>query len=221
MRGPNRNASPPAAMLAGQSAAPQKAVEEPLRIIGGKYRGRKLRYGGDSRTRPMKDRVREAVFNLLGPAPEGKHVVDLFAGTGALALEALSRGAVGATLIERHFPTAAIIRENVLTLGCQNAVQVVAADTFYWTEHQHDLPHETPWLVFCSPPYDFYVSRGEEMLQLLLGLVDQAPQGSEFVVEADERFNPRSLPHSDMWQSRAYPPAHVYMFQKAVTGASP
>ncbi len=60
-----------------------------LRIIGGVHRGRKLEYSGDPRTRPMKDRVREAVFNLLGPDVAGKYVIDLFAGTGALGLEAL------------------------------------------------------------------------------------------------------------------------------------
>ena len=77
-----------------------------MRIIGGKFRGRKLEYSGDLRTRPMKDRVREALFNLLGNAVEGKIAIDLFAGTGALGLEALSRGASRAVFIERHRPTA-------------------------------------------------------------------------------------------------------------------
>ena len=78
-----------------------------LRIVGGKLRGRPLAYSGDQRTRPMKDRVREAVFNLLGPAVVGSHAIDLFAGTGALGLEAISRGAVRATFLERHLPTCA------------------------------------------------------------------------------------------------------------------
>src|SRR5271165_4697735 len=77
-----------------------------VRIIGGKFRRRKLEYSGDLRTRPMKDRVREALFNLLGTAVEGKLAIDLFAGTGALALEAISREATRAIFIERHQPTA-------------------------------------------------------------------------------------------------------------------
>src|SRR6478736_322408 len=77
-----------------------------LRIVGGTLRGRKLQYSGDVRTRPMKDRVREAVFNLLGPQVAGSHAIDLFAGTGALGIEAISRGATKATFIERHLPTA-------------------------------------------------------------------------------------------------------------------
>src|SRR5262245_47435808 len=82
--------------------AATKTVENPPRIIGGTLRGRKLLFAGDARTRPMKDRVREALFNLLADAVRGKHAIDLFAGTGALGLEAISRGASGATLVERH-----------------------------------------------------------------------------------------------------------------------
>ena len=89
----------------------------PPRIIGGQLRGKKLFYSGDDRTRPMKDRVREAVFNLLGPAVVGKHALDLFAGTGALGFEALSRGAAAATFVERHFPTADHLRQTAASLG--------------------------------------------------------------------------------------------------------
>src|SRR6478735_6302833 len=83
-----------------------------LRIIGGSLRGRKIEYSGDARTRPMKDRVREAVFNLLGYSVEGTHVIDLFAGTGAMAIEAISRGATKAICIERHYPTAKLIEKS-------------------------------------------------------------------------------------------------------------
>ena len=73
---------------AGPTASDSAGPIAGLRIIGGRLRGRKLHYSGDLRTRPMKDRLREAIFNLIGPAIRGKHAVDLFAGTGALALEA-------------------------------------------------------------------------------------------------------------------------------------
>ena len=80
----------------------------------------------------MKQRVREAMFNLLGPRVIGTQVFDLFAGTGALAWEALSRGAQRATLIERHFPTARLIRENAASLGLTDRIDVVPGDTFVW-----------------------------------------------------------------------------------------
>src|ERR1700754_419642 len=98
-----------------------EAVE--LRIVGGRFRGRKLRHEpfrtGDDElvTRPMKHRLRETIFNLVSTAAEGRHAIDLFAGTGALGLEALSRGAAHATFIERHVPTARVIEENIAVLG--------------------------------------------------------------------------------------------------------
>ncbi len=129
-----------------------------LRIVGGQFRGRRLEYGGDPRVRPMKDRVREAVFNLLGNTVRGKHALDLFAGTGALGLEALSRGAIRATLIEQHYPTAEVLRRNIATLGVEPQCEVITGNVFRRARWQHALS-ATPWLVFSSPPYAFYVQR--------------------------------------------------------------
>src|SRR5262245_4014790 len=105
-----------------------------LRIIGGNLRGRKLQYSGDVRTRPMKDRVREAVFNLIGPGVVGSHASDLFAGTGALGLEAISRGALRATLIERHSPTLELIKQNAAALGVAERIEARFGDAFLWTQ---------------------------------------------------------------------------------------
>jgi 16S rRNA (guanine966-N2)-methyltransferase len=179
-----------------------------LRIVGGRFRGRRLLYGGDPRVRPMKDRLREAVFNLIGPAVKGKHAVDLFAGTGALGLEAISRGAARATLIEQHFPTAEIIRQNVAALGVEQDVEIVTADAFIWQERRPDLG-PAAWAVFCSPPYDFYVQRAGQMMDLIAGLFGSAPAESVFVVEADGRFDFRLLPEPQSWNVRRYPPAVV------------
>jgi len=138
---------------------------------------------------------------------KGKHAIDLFAGTGALGpLEALSRGAARATLVERHFPTARAIRRNAATLNVADLVEVVAADTFLWYRRQPNLG-PAPWLVFCSPPYAFYVERADDMLQLLGGMMQAAPVESLFAVETDERFDFGRLPHADRWDVRTYAPA--------------
>ena len=105
-------------------------------IIGGRFRGRKLHYSGDPRTRPMKDRLREAIFNLVGPIRPNTHAWDLFAGTGALGLEALSRGAARATLVEQHYPTADIIRQNIAALGVAEQAEVVTGSVFVWWPRQ-------------------------------------------------------------------------------------
>jgi 16S rRNA (guanine966-N2)-methyltransferase len=166
----------------------------------------------DPRTRPMKERVREAVFNLLGPAVEGKHAIDLFAGTGALGFEALSRGADSATFVERHFPTAAAIRKNAESLEVTDRCTVLPANTLLWARRLPELP-TIPWVVFCSPPYELYVSHTRDMLALVEQLERHAPQGSLFAVEADERFDFGLLPRADRWDVRAYPPAVVGIFR--------
>jgi 16S rRNA (guanine(966)-N(2))-methyltransferase RsmD len=196
---------------AGKSA--KNPEESELRIIGGAMRGRKLYATGQERTRPMKDRVREAVFNLLGPDVVGKHVIDLFAGSGALALEALSRQAAGATLVERHLPTAELVRRNAAELGVADRVDVVWADTFVWMAKNPPAAAE-PWLVFCSPPYAFYVERQAEMLSLVCLLLERAPAGSVFVVESDLAFDTAVLPGEHEWLVRAYPPAVVAICRK-------
>ena len=195
-----------------------------LRIIGGRFRASKLRYallesGGDPVTRPMKERVREALFNLVSVETKGKHAIDLFAGTGALGLEAISRGAVSATLIEKHIPTARIVEANIASLGVENQTDLLMTSAFLWGIR--DLPNlesnaEKPWLVFCSPPYAFFVDRQEETLSLINALLKHAPPGSIFLVEADDRFDFDLLPGGARkekkgpgWDVRRYYPAVV------------
>jgi 16S rRNA (guanine966-N2)-methyltransferase len=197
-----------------------------LRIIGGKFRGRKLRYSGDIRTRPMKDRLREAIFNLLGPSVRRALAVDLFAGTGALGLEAISRGADRALLIEQHHPTADIIRQNAAELGLTGQVEVAVGNSFlWWKMNRNDAVFsqeiETgdgrgirPWVVFCSPPYAFYVDRADELLELLAEMIEASPPESVFLVEADERFDFQQLPLPSKWDVRNYAPAVVGILRK-------
>ena len=215
---------------AGQPGdAPESGRPPELQIIGGHFRGRKLGYHGDPITRPMKHRVREAIFNLVGTDVEGKHAIDLFAGTGALGLEALSRGAGLATFIERHIPTARTVQENIARLGVENQSTLLETSAFLWSKRdlpvfQSQIPNpksQIPWLVFISPPYAFYVDRHEEMLDLVNALLQYAPAESVFVVESDERFDFADLPggvkqdrHSTGWDVREYPPARVGVWRK-------
>jgi 16S rRNA (guanine966-N2)-methyltransferase len=196
------------AEAAGNRALPSEPVVG-LRIIGGSLRGRKLNYSGDIRTRPMKDRVREAVFNLLGPTVAGSHAIDLFAGTGALGLEAVSRGAVRATFIERHLPTAKLIEQNLAALALGERTEVIFGDAFAWSAAYRPPADAPPLVVFGSPPYDFYVDRKQEMLKLIAHWTKIAPAGSQIVVEADERFDFGLLGAAEIWDVRKYPPAVV------------
>jgi len=181
-----------------------------LRIIGGRFHGTRLQYIGDNRVRPMKDRVREAVFNLIGPTVKGKHVIDLFSGTGALCIEAISRGAVSGTVIELHLPTAALLRKNLESLNLLEIVELRKTDAFFWAKNTSEHPQSTPWIVFCSPPYEFYVERQQGMIELLENLCRSAPTGSVFVIESDHRFDLALLPFpAKSVRTRSYPPAVV------------
>jgi 16S rRNA (guanine966-N2)-methyltransferase len=175
----------------------------------------------------MKDRVREAVFNLVGPAGKGKHALDMFAGTGALALEALSRGAVAATMLERHFPTAELIRRNCEALAVCDATEVLPVNAFVWARRElggaggprsekswRETIGDAPWVVFISPPYDFYLEREADMLALIELVAASAPLQSIVVVEADTRFDMSRLPHAGNWDVRPYPPAVVALWRK-------
>ena len=196
----------------------EPGTKEPLglRIIGGSLRGRKLQYVGDNRVRPMKDRVREAVFNLIGPAIKGMYVIDLFGGTGATAIEAISRGAVSATIIEIHLPTASLLQHNLESLNLLPVCHLCKTDAFFWVKNETEHPPKNfPWIVFCCPPYEFYVSRQAEMLAMLNRLVDLAPVGSMFVVEADARFDLTQLPIIPKPNRiRSYPPAIIAIFSR-------
>jgi 16S rRNA (guanine(966)-N(2))-methyltransferase RsmD len=198
-----------------KSPSPKEAAESgsEMRIIGGHHRGRKLRYSGDVRTRPMKDRIREAVFNLLRNDVAGTLAIDLFAGTGALGLEALSRGSLQALFIERHFPTAKIIQENARSLGIEAQCRVLPGSAFFWAR-KPDASLNMPWLVFCSPPYAFYQEQWENMRDLIQGLLAASPPGSIFVVEATDAFDHTLLPQSVDWETRIYPPAMICLGRK-------
>lgn len=193
-----------------------------LRIVGGKFRGRLIDYSGDPVTRPMKDNIREALFNLVGGWVKNKVVFDLFAGTGAMGLEALSRGAAKAYFIERHIPTIRLINQNVLNLDPDLPVDISSSDTFFWVRQFLKQPEKwpvEPWVVFCCPPYSFYVDRAEDVLKMIGDLIEIAPDHSIFVVESDVRFDQRTLPVCESWSVRKYSPAIVAVLHKQPTGS--
>lgn len=180
------------------------------RIIGGSLRGRRLEFSPDPRTRPMKDRVRESLFDLVGTRAVGAIAIDCFAGSGAIGFEALSRGASRAIFCERHFPTADLLRKSARSLGVEDRVEVKTGDVLLWPKRLPALSASAPWLVFISPPWDFFQSRPADVMALVESLRLAAPPGSTFVVEADTAFDPAALPPGD-WEARPIPPAVLYL----------
>ena len=138
-----RGASSPPAKSSGPSRV--------LRIIGGRHRGRRLRFPAGVTIRPTPDRVRETLFNWLQPRIAGARVLDLFAGSGALGLEALSRGAAHVSFVEKERRAAAAIESAAREWG-EEGVQVSCADAFGWlAQSAGGVPFD---IVFLDPPYD-------------------------------------------------------------------
>lgn len=124
-----------------------------MRVIAGRFGGRTLTAPRGLATRPTSDRVREALFSALGPVA-GAAVLDLFAGTGALGIEALSRGADRATFIENARPALAVLRDNLASLGLADHTQVIAQPVERALAASGLGRLEGPWdLVFLDPPY--------------------------------------------------------------------
>jgi 16S rRNA (guanine966-N2)-methyltransferase len=126
-----------------------------MRIVGGQFRGRPLAAPADAHTRPTSDRVREAVFNILlhgipGFELKGAKVLDLFAGTGALGLEALSRGATYCLFVEEDAGARALIRRNVEALGLTGVTKIFRRDA---TDLGPKGRNAGFTLVFLDPPY--------------------------------------------------------------------
>jgi 16S rRNA (guanine(966)-N(2))-methyltransferase RsmD len=122
-----------------------------LRVGGGEARGRRLK--APKGIRPTQGIVKAAIFNLVGPGIEGAHVLDLFAGSGAIGIEALSRGAAQVTFVDREPRGLAILRQNLDALELKERARVVRGDVVRWLESSAaDLTQAG--LVFLDPPYD-------------------------------------------------------------------
>ena len=200
----------------GRNEVPADAASPP-RIIGGDLKGRRLAFRPGGPTRPMKDRVREMTFDLLGTAVRGATVLDLFAGTGALGFEALSRGAQRAIFAERHFPTADCLRDSSRELGLVERVDIIPGDVLLWSRRMPPLSVDNPWIIFVSPPWNFFHTRVAEIKALLKALAAIAPNDSRMIVESDDQMPIESLPvrfglneREESWDTRTMSPAALH-----------
>src|SRR5256885_16377821 len=119
-----------------------------MRVVAGEYRGRRLKAPAGTDTRPTADRVREALFNILGDV-SGAVVLDLYAGSGALGIEALSRGAAAATVVDRDERALAAVRADLEALGA--VARVARSDAIAFLKRQDGAGYD---LIFVDPPYD-------------------------------------------------------------------
>ncbi len=151
-----------------------------MRIVAGTLGGRVLQAPRGAATRPTSDRVREALFSILASV-DGSRVLDLFAGSGALGIEALSRGAAAATFVDAAAPAIAVIRQNLAILGLEAEVLRMPALRALACTPVRDREYD---LVFLDPPYRMASSLGPELSTALPPILAQA---ARVVVESDRR----------------------------------
>jgi 16S rRNA (guanine966-N2)-methyltransferase len=179
-------ASPKAGAAPARAAYPGK-----VRIIGGAWRGRKLPVLEQAGLRPTPDRVRETLFNWLAPVIEGARCLDLFAGTGANCLEALSRGAAEAVMVEHARHVAAQLRQNVATLNALGA-EVVETDALDYLKRAVQ-PFD---IIFLDPPF------ASDLIARCSALIEERgwlKPGGLVYVEAPRAMQPLPLPAS--WET--------------------
>jgi 16S rRNA (guanine966-N2)-methyltransferase len=163
-----------------------------VRVVAGAFKGRRLSAPRGARTRPTADRVREALFSMLGDV-DGARVLDLYAGSGALGIEALSRGAATAVFVERDPAAVAAIERNLTAVGVEAVV--VRQDVLRYLAGAEG-PFE---LVFCDPPYDSASRLAGPLAERLPALT---PDDARIVTESDKR-HPLELPFP-LLTERAY-----------------
>jgi 16S rRNA (guanine966-N2)-methyltransferase len=154
-----------------------------VRVVAGEFGGRRLAAPPGGGTRPTADRVREALFSMLGDV-SGLRVLDLFAGSGALGIEALSRGAEAAVFVERNRKAAAVVRKNLDSLRLR--APVVEGDALTVIGQRQD-PYD---LVFVDPPYDSAPLLAGQLAERLPGVLSE---NARIVTESDKR-RPLELP---------------------------
>src|SRR5687767_3053384 len=142
-----------------------------MRIIAGEFRGRKLLPPEGDATRPITDRVKQSLFDILSPNIEGARVYDLFAGTGSMGLECLSRGAKSAAFFEADRSALARLKKNIDAVKVEDRAQVIAGDLFKWFATA--VVSEPADLIFLDPPYRFLSEQSDKLRALSQMIADK------------------------------------------------
>jgi 16S rRNA (guanine966-N2)-methyltransferase len=197
-----------------------------VRIIAGEFRRRKLLASPGLTTRPITDRVKETLFELMGDDLVGLKIADVFAGTGSLGLEALSRGAKSAVFIESDRRAFELLRQNVATLGVEDRTLCWRTDALRSSYRPKGVDEFVPFdVVFFDPPYRMTTQLGPEkpMYHALLRLARDTvtSPGALLYLRAPEETQPR-LP--DCWtveESLAMSTMEIHIYRKNAAQPSP
>jgi 16S rRNA (guanine966-N2)-methyltransferase len=173
-----------------------------VRIVAGALRGRKLHCEISPDLRPTPQRVREALFSILGNAVPQRPFLDVFAGTGVIGLEALSRGARSADFIERDFRLGHEVERHLKTFDLADRGRVRRVDAYRWAE-QWEAPTE-PVTIFLSPPFPDLERRADDLLALVGTLQRKVAPGSVLVLQSERHSGLEGASELAEWEERRY-----------------
>jgi 16S rRNA (guanine966-N2)-methyltransferase len=183
-----------------------------IRIVAGSLRGRKLTCTVNANLRPTPQMVREALFSILGNAVPDRPFIDIFAGTGVVGLEAISRGASSVTFIERDFRLIAELERHISAFGIGKHARIARTDVYRWIEHWQ-APGE-PVTVFLSPPFRDFEQRLDAFLNVIAQLQERVQPGSVIVLQAESNAPLDELPARTDWDERSYGRNHLLIWVK-------
>ena len=160
-----------------------------MRIISGNFKGKKLLISKDKHTRPLKDNVKESIFNILEHSKlinckiSNSNILDLFSGFGSFGLECISRGSIHVTFFENYTPTLRILKKNIQNLSCFKNAKIIEKDIFYLEKLNLNLLNYE--FVFLDPPYK------EKKIKLLLEIIKKSKilkRDSIILIHRDKKF---------------------------------
>ncbi len=175
-----------------------------MRIISGRLSGREFRAPGGHRSHPMSDKVRGAIFNMLGDI-EDLNLLDAFAGSGALGFEAISRGAATAVLIDSDRMAQRTISENINALGVKSKTKLISANSSSWSDNNAAVQFD---LVFVDPPYD------NLQLKLLQKLVRHVKDNGLYILSWPGGLTLPEFATINLLSNKKYGDAQVGIFRK-------
>lgn len=176
-----------------------------MRIIAGEFRGRKLLPPEGDLTRPITDRVKQSLFDILTPLLPDARVYDCFAGTGSMGLESLSRGAAHATFFEADRSALARLRRNIEALGLVRQSLVVPQDLFRWFKSEPARPPERrAGIIFFDPPYRFLNERTADLQELARLMAERHLRAEGTLVFRHDAKDELALPGLHCYDRRTY-----------------
>lgn len=180
-----------------------------MRIISGKFKGRRLKGFNASHIRPTMDRVKETLFNILQNDVEGSMVLDLFAGTGSLGIEALSRGAAKVCMVESSPKSLSIIRENLQELQIKAGIDLIPKDVFRFLKQAQTIEFD---LVFIDPPFTEALAH---KVMTAMAESDIPRAGGIVAIEASkqERID-TEYPNFEFLDQRPFGDKSLYLFKR-------